>query len=487
MIFFVIRIGVGSSSSSSLTSSMSSSSSSSSSLSFGPAAPPEHLPPQGGDAEEQGRHRGGAGRGGGPAPPRRAAGEPDGEAQRDSPQALLPKGRLPLPRPPPAGADSRARARWRKTTQTNGITGYFIGALGIAARLVVDQVDHASVGEMQWNMSLISECGGGMEVEDGRHFPNELDDGTEPEGWRDQLEAAIRSAVPQVRSAGHAKPSVYTGDCGACLALLHLAHHGALADAPEVVEEALRRLRRAEGRFDARRVTLLEGSPGAIVLQAWAHQQRGEGHEAAACAERLGALAAAGRRAAPGRAGRPARRAGAVRRAARCARVLAAVLRVARQVLLRSGGAHGVAGILLTLLQLPSELAQAGEGSLQLVRDTADKLLSQRFQSGNLPSSAGSHRDRCVHWCHGAPGLVPLLLQMSTVYQDARYLQLALESGEVVWRRGLLRTKGLGLCHGIPGNGYVFLSLCRATGDALWLRRAQHFSSRPSPRSGSGT
>lgn len=36
--------------------------------------------------------------------------------------------------------------------------------------------------------------------------------------------------------------------------------------------------------------------------------------------------------------------------------------------------------------------------------------------------------------------------------------------------------QGLGLCHGISGNAYSLLSLYRATGDELWLGRAQQFA-----------
>jgi hypothetical protein len=141
------------------------------------------------------------------------------------------------------------------------------------------------------------------------------------------------------------------------------------------------------------------------------------------------------------------------------------------------GGAHGIAGILFTLLQFPSELARIPDASRD-IRDTAEALLGQRFPSGNLPSSEGSDRDRLVHWCHGPTGLVPLMLLMADVFGEARYRVIATELGELVWARGLLSTKGPGLCHGIPGNGYVFLALYRASSqeEALWLRRARHFA-----------
>ena len=49
------------------------------------------------------------------------------------------------------------------------------------------------------------------------------------------------------------------------------------------------------------------------------------------------------------------------------------------------------------------------------------------------------------------------------MFGDDRYLQLARQAAELVWRRGLLR-KGYGLCHGAAGNGYTFLHVFQLTG-----------------------
>lgn len=58
---------------------------------------------------------------------------------------------------------------------------------------------------------------------------------------------------------------------------------------------------------------------------------------------------------------------------------------------------------------------------------------------------------------------------------DEEFRQAAIEAGDVVWNRGLLRR--LGLCHGISGNSYVFLSLYRVMGGKQHLFRAQQFTS----------
>ena len=122
------------------------------------------------------------------------------------------------------------------------------------------------------------------------------------------------------------------------------------------------------------------------------------------------------------------------------------------------GAAHGLAGILTVLLQARDHLTPAE--MKELVRPSVDYVLNLQMDSGNFPSSKGNDRDRLVHFCHGGPGLVHLLLTAHQVWapEDGKYLSAALRAGEVVWQRGLLR-KGPGLCHGVAGNGYALLHL----------------------------
>jgi hypothetical protein len=45
-----------------------------------------------------------------------------------------------------------------------------------------------------------------------------------------------------------------------------------------------------------------------------------------------------------------------------------------------------------------------------------------------------------VQWCHGSPGLVPLLVRAhATLCDDGRYLQAAHKAAAAVWERGLLK------------------------------------------------
>lgn len=137
------------------------------------------------------------------------------------------------------------------------------------------------------------------------------------------------------------------------------------------------------------------------------------------------------------------------------------------------GAAHGVAGILYILLKCHHLLTPA---ELQtLVKPTLDFMLTQRFKSGNTSSSVGRERDLLVHWCHGAPGVVAMYTQGYKVFNDQKYLDAAMMSGDVIWTRGLLY-KGYGICHGIAGNAYAFLNLFKCTRDPKHLHRALMFA-----------
>jgi hypothetical protein len=129
------------------------------------------------------------------------------------------------------------------------------------------------------------------------------------------------------------------------------------------------------------------------------------------------------------------------------------------------GSAHGVAGILQTLLSFNDEVCLLGHGSnhdyMKDIRGTIRSLLSVKFLSGNIPSSIGKERDNLVQWCHGAPGIILLLVKAYEIFDEVDYLKRAGDIAlNVVWTRGLLR-KGMGLCHGISGNAYSFLALYR--------------------------
>ncbi|XP_034028923.1 lanC-like protein 2 isoform X1 [Thalassophryne amazonica] len=137
------------------------------------------------------------------------------------------------------------------------------------------------------------------------------------------------------------------------------------------------------------------------------------------------------------------------------------------------GAAHGMAGIYYMLMQPGAKVHQ--DILSELVRPSIDYVRHKRFRSGNFPSSLSNESDRLVHWCHGAPGVIHMLLMSYKVFKEEKYLKEAAECAEVIWQRGLLR-KGYGICHGTSGNGYAFLSLYKVTQEKKYLYRASKFA-----------
>jgi membrane transport protein XK len=41
--------------------------------------------------------------------------------------------------------------------------------------------------------------------------------------------------------------------------------------------------------------------------------------------------------------------------------------------------------------------------------------------------------EELVHFCHGAPGAIPLFLEAHKMYSNDKYLEAALLCGECVW------------------------------------------------------
>ncbi|XP_071735413.1 lanC-like protein GCL1 [Rutidosis leptorrhynchoides] len=134
------------------------------------------------------------------------------------------------------------------------------------------------------------------------------------------------------------------------------------------------------------------------------------------------------------------------------------------------GAAHGLAGILHVLLHFPLTDEDAED-----VKKTLRYMMSTRFpHTGNYPSSEGNPRDNLVQWSHGAGGMAITLCKASQVFpHDREFRDAAIEAGEVVWKSGLVDKPGL--ADGASGNAYVFLSLYRLTGDAIYEDRAKAF------------
>lgn len=133
------------------------------------------------------------------------------------------------------------------------------------------------------------------------------------------------------------------------------------------------------------------------------------------------------------------------------------------------GAAHGYIGILFMMLHTDYQR------HTDTIKSTLDFILGLQYSSGNFPSSFGSGNDRLIHWCHGAPGGVYLMILAYTIFGDEKYLTSAEKASDTVWERGLLK-KGYGICHGAAGNGYGFLAMHKLTKDVKYLYRAAKFA-----------
>ncbi|XP_075463314.1 glutathione S-transferase LANCL1 [Ascaphus truei] len=137
------------------------------------------------------------------------------------------------------------------------------------------------------------------------------------------------------------------------------------------------------------------------------------------------------------------------------------------------GPAHGLAGIYYFLMQPECNVSR--EKLQSLVRPSVEYVSHLKFPSGNFPPCIGDRRDVLVHWCHGASGVIYMLIQAYKVFGEQQYLTDAVQCAEVSWQRGLLK-KGYGLCHGSAGNAYSFLALYNFTQDMKYLYRACKFA-----------
>jgi len=106
------------------------------------------------------------------------------------------------------------------------------------------------------------------------------------------------------------------------------------------------------------------------------------------------------------------------------------------------GAAHGVCGILTILLYFRKIVD--GFGCEQRLKGSIDAMIASQFESGNLPSSMGNAQDKLVQWCHGAPGLLPLLVQAHKEFGEPHYEMAAKNAERIICDRGLLKKVILG-------------------------------------------
>lgn len=140
------------------------------------------------------------------------------------------------------------------------------------------------------------------------------------------------------------------------------------------------------------------------------------------------------------------------------------------------GAAHGASGIFHMLLK--SSCKDLNNKDYMDIKQSVDFFVSLQDKDGNFPTALEDittrREKRLIHWCHGAPGALLLLIKSYLLFKEDIYLESAELASEVIWKKGLL-VKGPGICHGIAGNGYCFLLLYRLTENPKYLYRAGKF------------
>ncbi|CAK5072687.1 unnamed protein product [Meloidogyne enterolobii] len=137
------------------------------------------------------------------------------------------------------------------------------------------------------------------------------------------------------------------------------------------------------------------------------------------------------------------------------------------------GAAHGLAGILQIFLSYWNFLDSKAKND---VKQTVEWFLGIQLKDGNFPSNTSKigKEAELVHWCHGATGVLQMLLAAHLVFEEEKYLEAAKCCGNLIWKKGIL-AKGPGICHGIAGSGYGLLLLYRFTKEEEWLNKAKTF------------
>ena len=128
------------------------------------------------------------------------------------------------------------------------------------------------------------------------------------------------------------------------------------------------------------------------------------------------------------------------------------------------GAAHGLCSILQMLLCFPACFDGKSEIETDL-KNATEFILQCKQDNGNYPPVVGEEQQQrggneLVHWCHGAPGVVYLMVKAYMHWREEKYLKAAFECGDVVWEKGLL-TKGPGICHGVGGKLVIARYMCK--------------------------
>ncbi len=135
------------------------------------------------------------------------------------------------------------------------------------------------------------------------------------------------------------------------------------------------------------------------------------------------------------------------------------------------GIAHGWAGLLYAIMRWSLATQTPLPDGL---RDRLDQLAGLAQPAGRgvrWPWQLDQPTGHMPGWCNGTTGYVYLWTLAHALFEDARYLDLALKSGWQAWEDD---AQIANLCCGLAGRAYALLHLYKVTDDAHWLKKAMH-------------
>src|SRR4029434_9143235 len=125
------------------------------------------------------------------------------------------------------------------------------------------------------------------------------------------------------------------------------------------------------------------------------------------------------------------------------------------------GAVHGFAANVFSLIKGREYLDPQTTALVEArARETVARTAESDDVHANWPAQLGG-KSRLVQHCHGAPGMITCLANLSSG-ADGQFDRLLENAGQLIWHAGPL-TKGPNLCHGTAGNGYAFLKLYQRT------------------------
>lgn len=141
-----------------------------------------------------------------------------------------------------------------------------------------------------------------------------------------------------------------------------------------------------------------------------------------------------------------------------------------------SGLVHGIAGVahFFTLLAKASGDRKWRGFANELLETLSRHAVPIHGGLNWSPALGKELLSRCQH-SHGAAGIGLVFAHASVLFDEPRWLEIAIKAGGATYAYGDFR-QNITLCTGLAGSGELFIELFRLTQDELWWHRAKEFA-----------